>query len=137
MEGREGEAGQEEPLLAAGDGLEAARGWDAASPELLRGFAKGLEPAAGEAAGAGGASQGLKCKFLHFILGGGVKVCPFLPLPRSPQRSGVLFGRGLRMGRLFVLPIQSSERAEQSQRREQTFGGQLGQPRINAWHCLH
>lgn len=41
------------------------------------------------------------------------------------------------MGQGFVLAIQLSEKAEQPQRREQTFGGQRGQPRINVWHCLH
>lgn len=75
--------------------------WDAVSPELLRGVCKrGLRPAGGEAERPEGASQGLKCKFLHFILGGGVKVCPFLPLPHSPRHSfplarRVLFGKGL------------------------------------------
>lgn len=36
-----------------------------------------------------------------------------------------------------MLAIQLNEKAEESQRREQTFGGQRGQLRINVSYCLY
>ncbi|KFV04419.1 hypothetical protein N340_02702, partial [Tauraco erythrolophus] len=62
------------------------------------------------------------------------------PLPRHsfpPFLPEFCLGRGCRWDEVFVLPIQLNEKAEESQRREQTFGGQRGQLRINVSYCLH
>ncbi|KFP88201.1 hypothetical protein N311_03002 [Apaloderma vittatum] len=68
-----------------------------------------------------------------------------LPIPSSPPSPTLLppflpkfcLGRDCRCDKVFVLAIQLSEKAEESQRREQTFGGQRGQLRINVSYCLY
>lgn len=61
--------------------------------------------------------------------------------PRSDTPSPFLpefcLGRDCRCDKVFVLAIQLNEKAEESQRREQTFGGQRGQLRINVSYCLY
>lgn len=61
-----------------------------------------------------------------------------LPIPSSPRSfPQFCFGRDCGCDGVFVLGIQLNEKAEESQRREQTFGGQRGQLRINVLHCLY
>ncbi|KFV73073.1 hypothetical protein N308_08256, partial [Struthio camelus australis] len=64
-----------------------------------------------------------------------------LPIPSSPPTSRSFprfcLGRDCRCDKVFVLAIQLNEKAEESQWREQTFGGQRGQLRINVSYCLY
>ena len=62
---------------------------------------------------------------------------PLPPDTPSPFLPEFCFGRGCRYDKVFVLAIQRDEKAEESQRREQTFGGQRGQLRINVSYCLY
>ncbi|KFO72435.1 hypothetical protein N303_00683, partial [Cuculus canorus] len=59
---------------------------------------------------------------------------PDTPSPFLPE---FCLGRDCRCDKVFVLAIQLNEKAEESQRREQTFGGQRGQLRINVSYCLY
>ncbi|KFV52069.1 hypothetical protein N341_05929, partial [Tyto alba] len=54
-----------------------------------------------------------------------------------PPRHSFCLGRDCRCDKAFVLAIQLKEKAEESQWREQTFGGQRGQLRINVSYCLY
>ncbi|KFQ31783.1 hypothetical protein N331_08517, partial [Merops nubicus] len=65
-----------------------------------------------------------------------------LPISSSPDAPSPFLGefcvgRDCRCDKVFVLAIQLNEKAEESQRREQTFGGQRGQLRINVSYCLY
>ncbi|KFW61404.1 hypothetical protein AS28_12632, partial [Pygoscelis adeliae] len=64
---------------------------------------------------------------------------PISSSPPPPRHSFPEFclGRDCRCDKVFVLAIQLNEKAEESQRREQTFGGQRGQLRINVSYCLY
>ncbi|KFZ58970.1 hypothetical protein N338_12009, partial [Podiceps cristatus] len=70
--------------------------------------------------------------------GQGLPISSSLPprhsFPLPPQ---FCLGRDCRCDKVFVQAIQLNEKAEESQRREQTFGGQRGQLRINVSYCLY